>query len=351
MGVVVRRNSPFFWVNLERPGQRPIRESTKVPIKGATPAQAKENRRLADAVYAARMGDLARARHQLPTDKARATFRTYRAWYLEHISVHKRNEEREASMLRQLARTFDELDLSTIDLDRARAWRTARSREVSPSTVNRELALLKHLLGAAVPKYLERNPLAGFGQLRVPEREKRVLEPEEERRLLAALKPSPEDTTLVLCALDTLQRLSSVADLRRSQDHGTYLTFLNTKTKGGKVPVSRRLRSALDSLLRTLPTSGTFLFPSYQVGTVGARRNAVIRMFGAACDQALVKDFTFHALRHTGASRMLAAGVDVETVRRIGGWANLRVLQQYLHPSDEASRQAVNAIAPRRRRN
>jgi integrase len=54
---------------------------------------------------------------------------------------------------------------------------------------------------------------------------------------------------------------------------------------------------------------------------------------------------TFHGLRHTGATRMLEEGrVNVKTVKLIGGWRNLKVLDRYLHPSDGAMRAAVNTI-------
>ena len=81
-----------------------------------------------------------------------------------------------------------------------------------------------------------------------------------------------------------------------------------------------------------------------------ARRNAVIRAFEKLCRPAEIPvgknrgGVSFHTLRHTGASRMLQAGTDIETVRRIGGWANYRELQKYLHPDDQASRDAVEAI-------
>lgn len=341
MGVVTRKDSPFYWLNLERPGLPPLREATRIPVAAATPDQAKQSKLMAEAAYVTRMAELARARHGLAIERPSVTFRAYRLWYVEHISAHKRNLIRETSMLRQLAPTFDALPLSAIDLDTGRAWRTARARVVSPATVNRELDLLKHLLASAVPKYLEKNPLAGLSRLRVPERETRILEHDEEARLLEVL--DAEDRALVLCALDTLQRLSSVADLQWVHDHGTHLTFLNTKTKGGKVPVSSRLRVALDGL----PKTGAHLFPKYQGASIGARRNAIIRMFKDACDSAGIRAFTFHGLRHTGASRMLAAGVDMETVRRIGGWANFTVLQRYLHPTDDASRRAVERIGSR----
>jgi integrase len=77
-------------------------------------------------------------------------------------------------------------------------------------------------------------------------------------------------------------------------------------------------------------------------------------MFEDLCDRAKVTTgreaggVTFHSLRHTGASRMLANGVDVKTVMLVGGWKNLKVLERYLNPTDDAKRAAVNAISKRR---
>ena len=36
--------------------------------------------------------------------------------------------------------------------------------------------------------------------------------------------------------------------------------------------------------------------------------------------------------------------MDIETVRRIGGWVNYKELQKYLHPTDAASRSAVETV-------
>lgn len=344
MGVVTRPDSKFFWLNLERPGQRVIRESTKIPVHGDTPEQLKANKALAVAAYNARMGDLARKRYGLHVDRPRVTFKAYRTVYEADISAHKRSAYSEGSLLRRLGVDFDRYDLADIDVELVRAWRTTHSTRLKPSSINRAMALLKHILASAVPKYLEANPIAGLSGLREPEDETRILEADEEARLLAALKDDVPMTAFVLTALDTLQRLSSVADLRRAQDHGAYLTFLNTKTKGGKVPVSRRLRAALDAHLATLPATGVSVFPAIQGGTAAARRVRVIRSFQAACTTAQIDGFTFHGLRHTGASRMLHAKVDIETVRRIGGWSNYDVLKRYLHPTDSASRDAVETI-------
>jgi integrase len=51
-----------------------------------------------------------------------------------------------------------------------------------------------------------------------------------------------------------------------------------------------------------------------------------------------------HMLRRTWASRMLESGVDINTVRELGGWSNLDILLRYLRSSDEAKRRAVELI-------
>jgi integrase len=338
MGVYRRPDSPFWWLWLEG---TTIRESTRIPVDGGSPYQQKELRRQAQALYAARMVDIARRRHRLPPTLQRRTFAQHRDWYATHVSAQKRGSDREYSMLRQLGAFFDRTALAAIDHTLAREWRTWRLRAVSVSTVRREEALLKHLLTTAVPTYVDHNPLTRFPRLRVPEPDTRVLTLDEERRLLQALRSSDEDRALVLTALDTLLRLSDITRLTRRQDHGDYL-FTDSKAGTVKVPVSTRLRAALDAL----PHDGPRLFPSYVVES----RNRVIRMFHAACVRAGIPTgrktggISFHSLRHTGASRMLAAGADVKTVMEIGGWRSLRVLERYLHPSDDRKLAAVNAI-------
>lgn len=339
-----RPDSPFWWLCLERRGQRPLRVPTGIPIEGGTPEQTSRNTALAKQAYAVAMGDLARARYQLVTDRPLTTFAKYRAWYEANISPTKRNLSRERSMLRQLGAYFDEAQLHQIAKRDILEWRTERAREVAPGTVNRELALLKHLLGTAVPEYLAENPAAGIGQLRVPEQDVRLLEPDEEARLLAVA--SPLERAVVICALDTLQRLSNVAELKRAQDHGTYITVLNPKVKGYKVPVSQRLRTALDAL----PKDGEFYFPSLNPDA----RNKTIRLFHELLVRAKLPTgrktggLSFHCLRHTGASRMLARGVDIKTVQQLGGWQNLNVLQRYLHPTDAQKLAAVEVVSRER---
>lgn len=342
MGVYIRKDSPFYWLLLERPNQKPLREATSIVHDGGSNRKiTKANRDAAQQRYAQRMGELASRAYRLPGSLQRRPFKDHREWYAAHVSAHKRGKVRELSILNILGATFDAIDLLDIDREKVLEWRTTRlAAKVSPSTVTREEMLLRHLLSTAIPTYLDTNPLAGMKGLRIAKTDTRVLTPAEETRLLAALQ-TPEDTALVLVALDALLRMSNAKNLTRAQDHQSHL-FSDTKTTAIRIPVSRRLRAALDAL-----PPGDVFFPRY----AGKDNTKLIDMFMAALRRADIQTgrktggVSFHTLRHTGATRMLSAGVDVKTVMEIGGWSNLKVLSRYLHPTDKQKVDAVNAIA------
>jgi len=348
MGLYTRPNSPYYWMNVERPGQSCLRLSTGVPVNGGTIQQGRENERLAQAIYAAAKGDIARGVFGLKSTKPAIAFAEFRAWYENTVVPTRRNQKRDRSMLKQLGRFFDPLLLTEITREKVAEWQLQRLKEVSAGTVNRELQRLKSLLRAAVPKYLDASPLIGLEELGTDEGEPRILEHDEEERLLKAA--STEEHALIVCALDTLQRLSTVVALERAQDHGRYLTVLRPKGRGKRipyqVPVSTRLRKALDAL----PTNGARFFPAYGIDRdVAAKR--VRDGLMALCERAGVVygreagGITFHSLRHTGASRMLNRGVDLKTVAEIGNWKDVTVLQRYLHPLGDARERAVEAVS------
>src|SRR5947209_7832218 len=95
MGIYTRRDSPFIWMLLERPGQKAIRQSTGILRDGGSPLQNKEQLRQAQEIYAARKAELARKRFKLPAEMESRTFREHRDWYAAHVTIHKRGMNRE----------------------------------------------------------------------------------------------------------------------------------------------------------------------------------------------------------------------------------------------------------------
>ena len=54
-------------------------------------------------------------------------------------------------------------------------------------------------------------------------------------------------------------------------------------------------------------------------------------VFGVACQRAGLTDVTFHALRHTFASRLVMAGVDLPTVQALMGHKTMTMTMRYAH--------------------
>jgi integrase len=149
----------------------------------------------------------------------------------------------------------------------------------------------------------------------------------------------PEDKALILTALDTLLRLSSVIRLEWPQVKFPQRSILplNAKVSTDAKPMSTRLYDALSAIRRP----GGYVFESLH-GGLGetAAKNRAIRRFAELCDAAEITrgrardGLTFHCLRHTGATRALQRGASLRTVMKLGGWKNAQTVLRYLHVAD-----------------
>ena len=67
----------------------------------------------------------------------------------------------------------------------------------------------------------------------------------------------------------------------------------------------------------------------------------------AAMRVAEIADFRFHDLRHTFASRLAMEGVDLLTIKELGGWKSLPMVQRYAHLSPSHRRSAIERLVAR----
>lgn len=347
MGVFARPDSPYWWIFLETTKQK---ERTLFKI-GTTHAQKRDSRKLAEDRYHQRMNDVAARIYKLPSAQPAIRFDKYADSYEPVISQH-RGASRERELLKHLRAFFGESLLTLIDREQVHAYRAHRRATVSARTVNREIDLLKSMLRDAAPKYLSTSPLVGLKALPVVPPKRRLLTPDEERRILRHM--GPEDRAIFLIGLDGLVRLGDILDLRWEDDRGRTLYIRDPKdprqSTAYAVPVSTRVRAALDAL----PTSGPYLFPKRRTQT-GSR--AVRMALQRACQKAGVpygrkqNGVTFHwATRRTGATRMLQRGADIKAVQAVGHWKRPDVmLDIYAETTATNARRAVELVGPRRK--
>jgi len=93
------------------------------------------------------------------------------------------------------------------------------------------------------------------------------------------------------------------------------------------------------SPLRHHLASTEFVF-TYQ----GKPLKSVRTAFANSCKRAGIKNLRFHDLRHTFATRLVLAGVDLATVSKLLGHSSIQMTMRYAHPTPEALKNAVSKL-------
>jgi integrase len=171
----------------------------------------------------------------------------------------------------------------------------------------------------------------------------RFLDYDEETALMAEL--SEPLRTMVLSGIHTGLRLKSEAlkltwgDL--SLERGTvtvdaaYAKNKETRT----VKLNSTIRAALSQKKRGGCDDYVFGKPD------GGHYTSIRTAFNNAVDRAKLEGVTVHVLRHTFASRLVMAGVDLPTVQKLGCWKTLDMVLRYAHLSPSHLDAAVEKIA------
>ena len=110
------------------------------------------------------------------------------------------------------------------------------------------------------------------------------------------------------------------------------------------IPLNVIALAALRELQEGQAEPGTELvFPSVRTGDAlqGSRG-----WFSTALDEAKVLDYTWHCNRHTFASRLVMAGVDLRTVAELLGHRTLQMVMRYSHLAPEHQASAVDRLVP-----
>lgn len=220
----------------------------------------------------------------------------------------------------------------------------------SNQTVNLELACLKTLFSKAVTwKKATENPVKEVKMLRVNNARVRFLDDEEERQLLAECKGYLHD--ILVTALHTGFRRNELLSLRPEDvDFARGLVSVRAgyakNGEGRSVPMSTVLQGILLRLFREAKASGSSgLFRNHQGATLGAY--ALRASFQNAVKRARIEDFHFHDLRHTFASRLIMAGVDIRTTQELMGHKTIAMTLRYSHLSPDHKRKAIQALEDR----
>lgn len=238
---------------------------------------------------------------------------------------------------------------------------------MSPNTVKGIISVLRSVLEYGSLQYhLPTANLAGISVGDAENQPIRVLTKNEERMLLDYILSDLADDGLgILLVLYTGLRLGELCSLRwedidfaegtvsvhatmkRVQtpdhpDHRTKVTITPPKSKKSirTIPLHE---DVLDLLGERVGKDGTFFLTG--IKDVYIEPRTMENRFKTIIREAGIADVTFHALRHTFATRSIENGVDAKVLSEILGHASVKLtLDRYVHPSEEQKRRSVNAL-------
>jgi len=257
-------------------------------------------------------------------------------------------------MLRPVLRHLGDKRLSDVSAFTLEKYKRARLEEVAQQrsgravtgqrAVNAELSVLRRLYNMMITwNKAAANPVKGVKRFKEGEPRTRWLTGEEIGRLLANCNPRLKPA--IVTALHTGLRCGELLSLRAGDVDlvRRTVTVRAAFSKNGEsrsVPMNDALTQALRPLIIGKPSEAP-VFESRKGEAYRSLRTA----FATACRKAGITDFRWHDLRHTYASHLVMAGVDLPTVKELLGHKSFGMTLRYSHLSQDHKRQAVDRLA------
>ena len=217
-------------------------------------------------------------------------------------------------------------------------------REWSPATRNRYQAAFSLVFRVAVDnEKLTVNPASRIKRKAEHNDRIRFLSSEEEAELTAVIRKHwPHYLPAFLFSIHTGVRMGEQCGLEWSQVSLTRKTITLHRTKAGKtrhIPLNVVALSALKSLKPAGNPSGPVF-----LNTEGNPLRSMRDWFEPAIEKAGLKAYTWHCNRHSFASRLVMAGVDIRTVAALMGHATIGMTMRYSHLAPEHTQAAVDKL-------
>lgn len=332
MGLAKRGNT--WWMSFMYRGQQ-IRRSTGTSDK-----------RLAEAILSKVKVQIIEGRFFEKQEAQERTLAELLDRYASEHAARRANHRRELTSIQNLTGFFGNPKLDHITPKLIVAYKNKRYTDgVKPATINRELATLKKAFNLARREWewCADNPVCRVSMERENNTRDRWLTVEEEQRLLQAVSPWLRD--VIIFAVNTGMRMGEILALTWAGVDLFRRTVTVFRSKNGErrtIPVNSVVLEVLTRKHAMRSRITDVVFHS-QAETVLDGSN-IRRGLNAALKAAKIQDFHFHDLRHTFATRIVQAGVDLYKVQRLLGHKSPIMTQRYAHHYPESLREGVEAL-------
>ena len=337
MGLYQRGKNKVWWMSFICKG-RQVRRSTET-----------SNRRLAEKIYAKVQTEVVEGTW---FDRLLGETKTFRELMEKYLSEHSlpnkapHSYKTDTCLAKRLIKIFGKLTLTEVTPRLISEYKCMRRKAgARPATINHELKLMGHAFKLAMNEWewVNVNPVKKVSMEKVSNYIERWLTAEEERRLLGA---SPDWLKeIILFAIHTGLRQSEIFGLRWPMvdlERKT-LTILVQKNGGrDTLPVNETVLKVFKARSKVRRRGTDLVFFS----GAGTRLDAanVRRDFYGAVKKSGITKLRFHDLRHTFATRLAQAGVDMYMIQRLGRWKTTAMVMRYAHHYPESLRPGVAVL-------
>ncbi|HYB20588.1 MAG TPA: tyrosine-type recombinase/integrase, partial [Thermodesulfobacteriota bacterium] len=277
------------------------------------------------------------------------TFHELMARYMEEYSVRNKAPKshiRDKSLRDHLVDFFGYLILTQITPNLISEYKTKRRHEgASPATINIEMRLMSHAFSLAIKEWgwVKENPVKMVSRERVNNLIERWLTQEEEKNLLNSSPKWLQD--IILFAINTGLRLNEILGLKWTQVDlvRRTVTILVQKNKGkDTLPLCGGALEILKERSKNRRQETEYVFHTQNCTRFLASN--LQQAFYSALKKSGIEKLRFHDLRHTFATRLVQAGVDLYTVQKLGRWKNISMVMRYAHHYPESLRSGVEVL-------
>jgi integrase len=224
---------------------------------------------------------------------------------------------------------------------------THRGINRSPATVVRYLAALSHVYTVAVNEWgwLENNPIRKVKKPKESRGRVRYLSDEERTKLLGECKRSKNGFLypVVVLAISTGMRCGEIMNLTWSDVDLQRHCIILQETKNGErrnIPLVGHALVIMKEFNKVRRLGTNYIFP----GNDHKKPACLRRSWVAALNNAGIKDFRFHDLRHSAASYLAMNGATLSEIAEVLGHKTLAMVKRYAHISEQHTSKVVASM-------
>jgi len=327
MGVFKRGN--VWWIRFSHKGKI-IRETSS-----------SENKTVAKQLLSVRKAEVAQGKLKIKSKDSQILFSEYSLEFLKWAKIHKKKGGflRYKFSIKKLSPFFDNKKLKDISKKDIDIYKGERIKNVTGSTINRDLACLKKMFNNAIAEnILEHNPVKNVEFFKEPKKSFNHLSEDDASSLIDACDTDAIKTFVIL-GLHMGLRKNEILSLKWEEVNLSDKLIVLKDTKNNKEDFLPLNETVFEHLKQKDRKS------DYVICKEDGKRYKDLReTWARIIKKAGLSHYTPHDMRHTFATTLIREGADLMAVKELGRWSDLKLVERYAFVAKDHRTRVINKL-------